>query len=251
MKPHPDATQGLSSSVGHNNPPGPTPFERAEQLVANANRWIAERPEIVDAEQAGLAQGFVEQLRANKADLEKQLKRDREPFDTAIAALTIQYRTPLQLVGISLTRMLDKLRPWLAAEQQRIEREADQRQRDAEEAVRRANEIRAKAGSTVESELAAREAEQAAADATKAARKGPRRAQVKGDYSSRAMSMRATWYARVTDEAAALEFYRNDPSVRLAALEAATKLASALAREVKDAKRAPPGFVFERRETPQ
>src|SRR5262245_57973214 len=93
--------------MGHNNPPDA--FDRAAELVANANKWIAERPKIVDAEQAGLAQGFVDQLRACKSDLEKQWKRDREPYDLGIVALRATYRRPLELVGESLVQMLGKL----------------------------------------------------------------------------------------------------------------------------------------------
>jgi hypothetical protein len=98
---------------------------------------------------------------------------------------------------------------------------------------------------------AAAKATEEAERLTKLAGKPPQRAQVKGDYSRKAMSLKVYWSAEVTDANAALDHYGMDASVRLAALDAARKLASALARETKDESKAPPGFRFVKREVPQ
>src|ERR1700733_3632931 len=57
-------------AVGHNRPPEPTPIERASELVANANLWLTTVEEINDADRAGRAQTFVNQLRGNRDDLD-------------------------------------------------------------------------------------------------------------------------------------------------------------------------------------
>lgn len=237
---------------GHNQPP-PDPIGRADALIANANRWIAERPEIIDAEMAGIAQDFVKQLRENRDDLDAALKAERQPLDLAVAAIRVKYRTPLELIGIALQRMAVKLKPWLDREQARLDAEAEERRRTAAEAARRAEEAlkAAEQSGTVESELEARRAQEQQAAAAKAAAKPPARARVKGDLSSKAMTMKTTHFAVVIDEADALRSFAKAPSVREVALIEATRLASALAREAKgDASRCPKGFEFRRKETP-
>jgi hypothetical protein len=243
----------LAPSLGHNRPPAPTPLDRAGELVANANRWVAERPSISDEETAGLGQGFVQQLRDCRADLEAALEKEREPLDLALYAVKVRYKDPLAMIDIALGKMGALLAPFLKAKDDRLRAEAEQRQRLADEAQQRAEHAleRARATGTVEDQLAMERAAEEAEAARKAAGRPAKRAQVKGDYAPRAMSLKTYWHAEVTDADAALAHYGNDASVRLAALAAATKIASALARELKDERRAPPGFKFVKREVPQ
>jgi hypothetical protein len=241
-----------SPGLGHNQPP-PDPIGRASELVATANRWIAERPEIVDGEMAGVAQDFLKQLRANRDDLEASMKAERKPLDDAVAAIRVKYRDPLELVGIALTKMREKLAPWLTREQDRLDAEAAERERLAADAAAHADAARktAQQTGTVEAELEAQRAAQQLEDAQRAAAKPVGRARVRGDLSDRASSMRVTHYAAVVDEDKALRSYAKDATVRAAALIAATRLASALAKEVRgDPKRCPAGFEFRRKETP-
>lgn len=238
--------------IGDNKPP-PDPLARADVLVANANRWIAERPEIVDDEMAGIAQDFVKQLRENRDALDAAMKAERQPLDLAVAAIRVKYRTPLELIGIAMTRMGEKLAPWLKREQQRLDNLAAQRAREAVEAEAdaRAKRKAAEQSGTVEAELAARDAAKAAANAAEVADRPPARARVKGDLSPKAMSLKTTHFAIVIDETAALRSFAKAPQVREVALIEATRLASALARESKgDPSRCPKGFEFRRRETP-
>ena len=253
----PDAAQGLAVGPGHNQPPPPDPIERSAALIANANRWIGERPEIIDGEMAGIAQDFVTQLRENRDALDAAMKAEREPLDKAVAAIRVKYRTPLELIGIAMTRMQQKLKPWLDREQARLDAEAAERRRAAAEAAAQAEAARrvAAESDTIESELEARRAQQQQEAARKAAAKPAARAQVKGDLSPKAMSFRTTHYAVITDELQAYQSFAKAPSVReaarLAALAEATALATALAKESKgDASRCPKGFEFRKRETP-
>jgi len=243
------------AEIGHNRPPDDDdPIERAAALVANANRWISERPEIVDADMAGIAQDFVGQLRANREALEKAMKEERAPYDAMSAAIRIKYRNPLELIGLGLLKMNEKLGPWLKRDQERLDREAAERRRIAEQAKRDANAAieRAVTNPSLEADLEAADATKRAEALDKAATKPPERAGVRGDLSPRRMTMHRRWQAELVDADAALRHFGNAAEVRKAAVDAATKLASELARECKgDPKQCPPGFKFVQIERPQ
>jgi hypothetical protein len=237
--------------LGHNQPPS-DPLERAGELVANANRWIKERPEIADEEQAGSCQLAIEQLRTVKADLEAAEKSEREPYDKLIGAIRIKYRDPLSLVGIALTRLQQIAGAWLTKKRDRAQAEAAMRQRAAEEAAQKANEAieKAVAEPSVEHDLAAQKATAEAEEANAAAGRGEGRAQIKGDYAGRAMSLHAYWSAEITDEALALRSYAKHPDIRAAALVAVRKVAGKEARTLKDETKAKPGIRFVKTEKP-
>jgi len=236
--------------IGHNQRP-PDPIGRMRDLIATANRWSAERPAITDSEMAGVAQELLKQLRDNRADLETAMKAAREPLDLAVAAIRVKYRDPLELIGIAITLMREKLAPWLNREQDRLDAEATERAQQARDAAAQSDAARetASQSGTVEDELAAQRAEQQLAEARRSATKPVGRARVRGDLSDRASSLRVTHFAVVVDEEKALRSYGKEPSVRAAALIVATRLASALARETKgDPKHCPAGFEFRRKE---
>ena len=235
---------GDRHGIGGNQPPI---TERAAELIANCDRWMAERPTITDAEQAGLAQGFIDQLRGETAEVEAAWKKEREPFDIEIALLRTKYREPLTLLGIALAKMKRLADGWLDKEKARLAREAAERKRVADEAAAaavRAREEAARAGGTVESEAVARQAEEDAAVAIKAASKPIGRARIKGEFSSRAMSQRAVWSAEIVDEKKALLHYGKHVEVRAAALEAIRKIANREAKQIKSTTGSPPGVAF-------
>jgi hypothetical protein len=238
-------------TVGHNQPPEPTPIERGAELVANCNRWSAEVPKISDAEQAGRAQAFVDQLRLTTADVEAEWKKEREPFDQEIVLLRVKYRDPLLMLGIALDKMKALTTDWLDREKARISRETAERKRlaaEAEVAARLAREQAARSGATVEAEAAALQAEDEAEALRAAALKPVARPQIRGEFSPRAMSLRVSWRAVITDEQKALKHFAKHPAIRAAALAAIVELESKHARKVKDAAQAPPGVRFDKEE---
>jgi hypothetical protein len=241
------------ASVGHNRPPGPTPIERASELVANANLWLTTVEEINDADRAGRAQTFVNQLRENRDDLDAALKAERKPHDDAIGEIKTRFATPQSLTGIALQKLLGLLRPWLEKEKARIAYEHRarvielERLRGNAEVLRKAS---ATAADPVEAEQRARDAATAVEQAARAAKRKPERAQIKSDLAPRAMGLTTRWYARVVDERLALKSYAKNETVRAACLEVATRLATQLARSAKTKDAAPPGFEFYTTETP-
>jgi hypothetical protein len=231
---------------GHNQPPPSDALERAADLVANANRWRQERPEIANEEQAGAAQTFVDQLRKVRDDLDADQKTEIEPFDAIIFAIKLRYKDPRALVQLALVGMLQLTTAWLDKVKARKNREADDRRRAADEAIERANKAitAAVTDRTVEADLAAKRATEEAERLRKAAAKPVERPHVKGDYSNRAMGLRQFWHAEITNETDALRSYAKHPKIREAALIAVKRQANLDARTEKDASKAPKGVAF-------
>jgi hypothetical protein len=240
------------ATVGHNRPPDPS-IERAGELVAAANLWLTTVEAIADADQAGRAQTFVDQLRANRTDLDAALKAERKPHDDAIGEIKKRFTTPQGLTGIALRKLLDLLAPWLGKEKQRLADEQAARKVEADRAAVEAERLRREAAGApdpVEAELRAQQAAKAAADAAKLAAKKPDRPQIKSDTSPRAMSLRTSWHAEVVDERLALRAFVKNESFRADCLEIAKAMANALARSAKSESAAPAGFRFFKKETP-
>lgn len=235
--------------IGDNKPP-----ERWAELVDNCNTWSKNVATITSAEQAGRAQAFVDQLRLETAAVEGAWKKEREPHDLALVALRSKYRPPLELLGIALDKMKMLAKDWLDRESVRLAHERAERKRlaaEAEAAALKARQDAARAGASVEAEAAARKAEEAAEEAAALAAKPIERPAIRGELSARAMSMRTTWRAVITDETKALRHFAKHPVVRRAALDAIVRAASEQARTVKDESKAPPGVRFEKEERAQ
>lgn len=239
--------------IGDNNPPEPTPFERlkveADERIDTANRWITERPTITDSAMAEKATGFRDQLAATYKATEAQRKADKEPHMLAAKAVDAQYAPVLSLLESAGKAIKAKITDYLVAEQAKADAERRAREEAAWQARIQAEkdkyaaEEAAKGGDVLRAQATAEASAKAAADAAKAAEE-PVRATIKGDYNARAVTLRSSWSAEVTDEAGALKHYAKHPQVRAAALAKALDLATADAKALKDATRAPPGFRF-------
>lgn len=260
-----DTITDQHADIGHNNPP--SAIDAALEITAQATAWVAASPEILDADMAKEASDLVAKLRAAKANLAAALKTDLAPHDEAIAGVKALYKAPsdqVQALGAQLLSMsttwIQKERARIAAEKaaqeaeaRRLREEAERLERERMEEKRRANEaaLQADAESRAEAEAARQESERAAAEAQKVARDAERAAAkkvapvvIKSEDSKRSIRMQVTWSAVVTDEAAAIESYRDHPEVRAATLAAALKVATAVARATKSESGAPAGFRF-------
>lgn len=237
----------------HNRPPSEA-LLRTDDLIKAANAALLTVHMIRDDETAGRFQGFVDQLRDAKTDLEAERSSATEPHDLAIAAIRLQYKDPLALIELARIRLQPLLDNWLQTLKQRAE---DKRRAAAAEAqakqaeADRATQMAEAAGSTIEQQLAARRAQEAATAAATKLKRAPARPAIRGEFSDRAMSLRTYWSASVDDEDAALEHFREHPEVRAAALAAIRKLCRNLAIQFKDEAQAPPGVRFIKSEKAQ
>lgn len=236
--------------AGHNNPPEPTPVERAEDLIIVCNRWMAERPNILDDEMAAKGRDFVDQLRKSSTAVEAAKKKEKAPYQECIADIDQIYRAPSSKIALALDAMRLKMTAWAdeldrrkLAEKTRQQEEARQAQHEAEQAALAA-EIAVEKGNAIDAQYAADEAARRADEARRAADKPVEKVQIRGEFAGRAMAMRTTWHAEIIDEQAALKTYGKHPVVRAAALEAALKVAGDVVRQLKADMPCPPGFRF-------
>lgn len=293
-----------SRGIGDNNPPGKVELERAAEVTTKATDWLAERPEIADADEAKEANGFVAKLKDSKKELAAAQKVEIKPLDDAIAEVKTKYREPVTKIDAALAGLSTMSGAWLIKERDRIaaekaaqEAEARRKREEAEriereriEAQRRLDEERRRlaaeeeerrraAASEEQTELervaaesaaqadlerveaerqeaaraaaAAEAASKAAQDAERAAARRTPTAAIKGDTGRRAMTLRTYWSATIVDEAAAIDSYREHPTVRKAMLDAVLKAANEDARTLKDESKAPLGVRFVKEEKAQ
>lgn len=248
-----DPDDHAAGGMGHNQPPTETDelLKRLDELVANANRWRADRPVIVDQEMAGTAQRFIIQLRDIRGAMEKNLKEITKPHDEAIVAAKLRFRDPLALVGLALNGMALANTVWLQKQRDELEEQRRRAEAEAEEALAEAERLRQEAqkpGATVQDELAVARAEERVADITDRALSIPDRPRIKDDQAARAMSIRTFWKARVINQNLAIKSYKSNlevkTAVRAAALAQITKIASNEARFSKNPADAKPGIEF-------
>jgi hypothetical protein len=117
--------------IGGNNPPGKTEIDRATELTMSATEWLAERPEITDADMAKEAADFVDKLRTSKKELAAALKVDLAPLDEAIVGVKAMYREPATKVEAALSTLLAKSGAWLVKERERIAAEKAAKEAEA------------------------------------------------------------------------------------------------------------------------
>lgn len=240
--------------LGHNNPPSEfqaafdTVKGRVEKIAEVGNRWLTERPEITDADMAGKCTDFIAQVNAALKDVEAARRAEKKPHEDAAKAVDARFRPLGDLLGKIKEMLQPRLTAWLRKEQDRIaaekaeaERKAREAQQEAERKAREAEEAAQKPGAdALGAAIAAEEAKKRAAEEAKSAAT-PIRAQAKGDYGTRAASLRTYYSAQIVDVMKALRAFKDHPDV-VAALQ---KAANEAAREAKgDLSKAPSGVVF-------
>lgn len=140
--------------IGDNQPP--SALATAIELTSTATSWLADRPEITDADAAKEAGEIVEKLRATKKILAAAQKDDLAPHDRAIAEIKAQYKAPAIALEAALNSLLSLSAAWLKrerdriaaekaaqeAEARRLREEAERAEREKVEAQRRLDEER-------------------------------------------------------------------------------------------------------------
>ncbi len=193
-------------ALGDNRPPEPTPFEAMQShildLSETAQGFLDGEP-IANQETADLIGKLIADARTARNDAEALRKEEAKPFDDGKKAVQAKW-TPLtdEKVGkcaLVIATAKKALAPWL----QKLD---DEQRAAADLARKRADEARQKA---LESERAAQADNLAAQEIVAQARKDAdiaQRAANKADKAkpqatggSRAIGLRSTWTAEVTD----------------------------------------------------
>ena len=284
-----DITDGRG--IGDNNPPGKVELDRAAEITTAAADWIAERPEIADADEAKEANGLVVKLKDSKKALAGALKVEIKPLYDAIVEVKTKYREPVTKIDAALASLSTLSGAWLVKERDRIaaekaaqEAEARRKREEAErverervEAQRRLDEERRRLAAEEEERSRAAAAEeqtelervaaegQAAADLERveAERQAAARAAAAAEEANKAAKEAERLAARKTETAA----IKSEPGRRAMTLrtywsaeivdEAEAMLAAVLqaaneaARTAKDESKAPLGVRFVKEERAQ
>jgi hypothetical protein len=201
--------------------------ERVEELCAATNDWNARVAEINDEDTARRCDDFLNQLTAELKKLADQEKTEKAPHRKEIERIGLAYGGLRLVLETAKAMIQPKMRDWLNRKRERLTAEKKARQEaEAERLAREAEIAAAKAGPTVESQVRAQQAQERADEAAALATEPIQRAQVRGQYSPRARSLRVSWAAEVIDIVRCFARYQDHPDV----LAVLTKLASAEAR---------------------
>ena len=190
------------ATIGHNQPPEPTPFELIQNgvndLYDEAKLWLDGEP-ITTEKQASSLAVLGDNIKEIAKEAEALRVAERKPHLEANKAIQAIYLPLLDKAEKALAVLDEALKPFMVAKQQaqdeaakKAREEADQKQREAEEAIRAA---------PVDN-LAEREAAEALiADAKKSEKEASRAAKarpnVKGE--GRARTLVTTYEAEVVD----------------------------------------------------
>lgn len=195
------------AGIGHNNPPEPTPFDLSkteiENLFLEATHWLNGDGVKSNADADAISK-LLDLLRKAKSAAEERRKAEAKPFDDGKAEVQSRYNPLIQekkgKADLAMDACKQALAPWLAkvdAEKRAIaeaaRKEAEEKAAAAQEALRAANVTDLQARADAEWMLdQAKQADQAAkrAEKDKASAKG----------GSRAITLRTSYQAQITDE---------------------------------------------------
>jgi len=228
------------ATIGHNNPPEPTPFERAEaQIIAlfdEAKNWL-DGEGITSQAQADDVSKLLDMIRKAKKAADEARAEEKRPYDEAAKEVQERYKPLLTRCDLAADAAKKALAPYLAKIEAEKRAKAEAARREAEEKARAAQEAIRAAALT---DLAAREkAEALIQDAKKADAAAKRaendKAHAKG--GSRAVGLRTTYRPVMTDGREAARHYWIE---RRADVEAF--FLSLAEKDVNAGKRSIPGF---------
>lgn len=229
-----------SPGIGDNQPPPAEAFrDRIDRLLDVANRWLKERPVILDEDMAAKCIDFLDQIGQEAKAVEEQRRAEKKPHDEAGRAVDAKYKPLTALLDTAKTMLKPRLTVWLNAKELRRQAAVLAAEAAAYAAMQEVARLEAEAakGANVQAVVAAEDAAAIADAAVKQADAiAESRAQVRGDYSTRARSLRGQWKAELTSMDDAFRFYRNHPDVR----ETLEKLAN---KDARGGARVIPGFT--------
>lgn len=207
-----------SVGIGHNMPPGPTPYEAARdkinELYEESSLWLDGQP-IASQEQADGLAALLRLMQDAAKRAEDARKAEVKPLDEAKAAIQARYAP---LIGDTkagkgkAVRAIDSMKAahtaWLVKLDQakreaarKAREEADRQAREAQEAVRaadRANIVEMEAAERRIAEAKAAEAAASKAERDKAGAKG---------FAGRGVGLRTTYEPEVADVREACRHY--------------------------------------------
>lgn len=236
------------ATIGHNNPPPPTPYEQAEKeitdLYGEATLWLDGA--VVDNQD--LADGLgnlLNLIRAAEKKADTARKEEKQPHMDAAKAVDDKYRPLIEQAKRATDGCKAALAPWLAkveaekrAREEAARREAEEKARLAREALQSADVFNLAEREHAESLVKA--AKKAEAKAKAAAKDGAKA----GGAIGRVATLRTTYTPVLTDAREAIRHYWLANNAEI--IELLRELA---AKDVRAGKREIPGFRIEEQTT--
>jgi len=223
--------------------------EETRETVAAVSVWLKGGP-IRDAEAEAKAADALAGLRKRIGTLNAAHKADKAPHLEACGVVDAAYKPLIAAVTEAAKRVTAHIQDRLAyldrqrQEQASIAREAaEAAAREAAAAARAAADAEHDIATKVEADLATKQANEAAKIVAKIEAS---RVKISGNYTQRAVVIKKTRYAVLTDWRAAIKWARAEDQRHLALKAWLEQQASAAARHGADAV---PGFTIEERET--
>lgn len=136
--------QQMIASIGHNKP---SPADLARDIMRDLSNWMAEHPAIQSEDDARAAKLLLDRAKGAAGDIEAERDKKVRPLNDEITAINTEYKavhnTDRKKPGI-LDRVVNELRTrltdFLAREEVKRVREAEDKRKAAEEAERLARE---------------------------------------------------------------------------------------------------------------
>ena len=119
-------------TIGANQPPVQDQLAiRVDELVATANLWINEVPEIKDEATANAARDFVEQLARERNAVEEERVRQAKPLRALLQAVQDTFLPMHEKLDASASAIKNKLTGWINAEKKRLDEERLKKEAEA------------------------------------------------------------------------------------------------------------------------
>lgn len=198
------------AAIGHNNPPEPTPFEKAEAeilgLFDEAKHWLDGQGVQNEKDAEGVSK-LLDMIRKAKKAADDARVEEKRPHDEAAKEVQERYKPLLTRCDLAADAAKKALAPYLAKIEAEKRAKAEAARREAEEKARAAQEaIRAAQLTDLAAREKAEEMIQAAKKAEAAANRAEKdKAHAKG--GARAVTLRKTWKPVLKDAREAARHY--------------------------------------------
>lgn len=203
-------TAAAVAVIGHNNPPEPTPFEKAEAeilgLFDEAKHWL-DGQGVKDEKDAEGVSKLLDMIRKAKKAADEARVEEKRPHDEAAKEVQERYKPLLTRCDLAADAAKKALAPYLEKIEAEKRAKAEAARREAEEKARAAQEaIRAAELTDLAARERAEEMIQAAKKAEAAASRAEKdKAHAKG--GARAVTLRKTWKPVLKDAREAARYY--------------------------------------------
>ena len=189
------------ATIGHNQPPA-TPFDECQSRIGDlymeAKNWL-DGEAVETQEQADALSKLLDDIRKAGKEADEHRKVEKKPHDDAAKAVQAKWKPLLDDCERAADAAKKALTPFLQAQEAERRAKAEAARREAEETMRAAQEaLRASIGVNLESRQNAEELLSEAKRAEAAAARAEKD-KAKATGGARAVSLRTTYRAEVTD----------------------------------------------------